>query len=536
MVVGLSATDPRLELYNDPVKLMWAMGYDGVTDELHGEAMRFLLSQKRAWVEFPRGHYKSTCMSIGLVIWLLLRNPSERILLMSAALNLVQDFISQINQKLRGDLRFESGLRVPFATAFPWMKVGSYSVQKGLNVVGRRGNNPDRSVFALGVGSSAAGRHPTIIITDDLSNEQNSRTLAQREKVIDAYSTLTPLAKDMDCPIWNIGTPWELGDFSCYAKETLKLPTFRRHFWGGPPRPSRPEQFRPDKVDEAKGWTGWPLDPNIMSAEQMEQIETFGSDKFVPYHRRSAWYYCDPVSGDYPTFTRDLVNASHRYDLTAFRLKELEGYEVALVDPAYKPERHHDHSGITVVRVLRACDLHLDHFPPSTNIYIPVEAHDIPEGTGGLLHAMREIAKRRGDPKTGLLRGFLVEGAAYQDSVGPWFYEELPHGVKVASVKGIAAGKGKDFRSMGLAAAMGEGRFALPPDFPGHDLLCKALLEYNPRDRDDLVDSAALISMLPREGDPLPKPRVRPEPGTLASQLQYLDSLNSGATTRKWGM
>ncbi len=515
---------------------MHAMGYEGMTEELHGAAFKFMLPKKRCWIEFPRGHYKSTGFSIGLPIWLLMRDPSARILLMSAALNLVQDFIKQIETKLRGDIKFPNGARVPFASAFPWMKVKNYSMQKGLDIVGRSGNNPDRSIFALGIGSSAAGRHPTIIITDDLSNEQNSTSQLQREKVIESYGTLTPLAKDMNCPIWNIGTPWELGDFACYVKETLRLPTFRRHFWGGEARPDRPDQFRAERVNEAKGWTGWPLDPNIMTASQMEELETFGSEKFLPLHRRHAWYYCDPISGDYPTFTRDLLNASYRYGLNAFRLKELEGYEVALVDPAYKPERHHDHSGITIVRVLRATDLNLDHFPPQTNIFVAVEAHDIEGGTAGLLNAMREIANRRGDPRHGLLRGFLVEGAAYQDSVGPWFYEELPHGVKVAPVRGIAAGKGKDFRSMGLSAAIGEGRFVLTKDMKHHDLFYKSLLEYNPRDRDDLVDSAALISMLPREGDPLPKPTVRPNPGTLAAELDYIKATQGGSPTQKWGL
>lgn len=513
--------DPRLGLLEDPIALGRALGYVGLTEELHGAGVRFALGTDRCWIEWPRGHYKSTLWSIVMPIWFLARDPSSRVMLMSAALSLVQDFIEQINTLLIGDLRFEDGVRMPVSSVFPWLGVSSYHKRNGLNVLGRSGNNPDHSIFPMAVGSAAAGRHPTIIITDDLSNEQNSKSLAQREKVVDSYSTLTPLAKTMDCPIYSIGTPWELGDFSCHMKGTLKVPVFRRHVWGGRPRPDRPDQFRADRVDAARGWTGWPLDPDIMSADQIEAIEDPSSDKYVPFHRRSAWYYCEPVAGDFPVFGRELVHSCHRYELESGGLEARPGYEIALVQPAQKPDRHHNHSGIILIRVVTAGDLGCDSFfPPLLNIYGVVAAEVVPNGAEGLLARLRALPEERPD-----LRAVLVDHLAYTASVGPWLTAPLPRGIVVRGLSGTQSQTDRGHRAMGLAAAMGEGRFALPTDFPGKVDFIRALTEYNHQDGNPLVDAASLISILPRLGRI--STEAASEPGRLPKRKQ---------TARKWGL
>jgi len=497
-------------LLQSPIALGHALGYTGLTEELHGAAWNFVAGRPRSYIEFPRGHYKSTLFSIILPIWHLLRNPAERIMLIGANKTLAQAFLRQIHQHLLGDLIIQ-GEKIPFASVFPWMAVGrgrnsGYSEKLGLNIKGRSGNNKERSIFTAGILTSTAGRHPTIIIADDLQDEQNSVTWGQREKVWRAYQTLTPLAEDLNCPIYVIGTPWAQFDLAWRLKEELKVPTFRRTIWSGTPQHNGKP---PGEVNPELGMTGWPLAPHIMNAEQIQWLTDPNNDKRISWELFSVWYRCVAVPSSEALFDLDIWNGMQDQSI---HLDQIEGYEIALVDPACSDEKRTCPSGIVIYRVNTAQELGLAFPNPALNIYTLAGVYEIHGGYNHLWNALRKIAH---DPRHKRLRLIAVESVAFQEIVA-WVEKGLPNGIRCVPIKGIAKGNGKPRRAMGLQDAILRGRVRRPAhNIPGLDILKTQMLNWPKLDHDDVFDAAALVSMMPKTGDLRPETKQTPQPQTL---------------------
>jgi len=412
------------------------------------------------------------------------------------------------------------------------MRVTSAAEDKGLNIAGRSGPNRERSIFATSVDKATAGKHPTRITCDDLSNEQNSQNQSQRDKVIRSYEQLTPIAKDMNCPIRVVGTPWSIGDLSDHLRSELNVPTFRRPCWGGEaPAGYDPERDGPPPgpVDVDAGETGWPLCEGFYTAEQLHWLTDPGNPKRISNEFYNAQYRLNPIPAENAWFTNPILDAA-----TWGELAELPegGYEVGLIDPAFSSKGTGDSSGIVIYRVYRAKDLGMDPqaMGAETNIYVPTECVRVPGALEACIRAVEGLCD--GKAHRGRLRAFLLENVAAQTAVIPWI-KPLPGGVRLIKTKYINNSKGQEWRIMGLKKAMLQSRVILPPQFPGRDLLISECRRWpmNKKHDDDVLDAAALVSMLPREGAPYEDPNPEPpKPQTLAWSDEYLKR-NAGV----WG-
>ena len=473
-------------MWLDPLDFGRALGYKGVVGRkefgpFHDEMMRHAYSQPRTSTIVPRGHAKSTCLTVIDTCWHLLRHPESRNLLASATLDLAKKLVGEIRDRLNGDLELAPGVFLPVREVFPWIAPTGDRRKSGptdqLNIQGRTGTGREPSVFAASVESNLAGNHPTRAVIDDPANEQNSRTYSRRQKVIEFIETLEPLMYAPDSPIRHIGTPWAFSDVTTYLAYREDWSQFRFSVWDG----VNPETGERDgKGPGPKG--GWALCPSFLTESEIQQKAEALSKQFF-----AAQYLCSPIPAEEAIFEPELIQAaSHTYnspdDLP-------DGPEILLYDPVARISGvTGDLNAIVIVKALPAQQLGLQGFPPDRNIFIPVYAHEI---AGGADLAAQHIEGLAAERKA--LKSIWIEQVASQSLFGPWLEERGK--IKGVRIRGQKIGTSSlTYLLMGLQTGMRKGYILFPHKFPGSELLKRRLVEYPKSESDDLVSAFALLS------------------------------------------
>jgi len=483
--------DAIFRIWGDPIALGIALGYKGepVTGrkqfgKFHRAMLNHVHAQPKTSTIVPRGHAKSTLITVIDTCHHLLHFPESRSLIACATLDLAKKLVGEIRDRLNGELEILPGLFMQVSDVFPWIGIQGDTRKAGpcdrFNIVGRAGKGREPSVFASSVESNLAGNHPTRAIIDDPANEQNSRTYTRRQKVIDFIEALEPLMYAPDSPINHIGTPWAFEDVTAYLKRRGDWIQFRFGVWDGPP----PEDADPS--DEGP----WPLCPSFLTADEINEKEAALSRTFF-----SAQYLCEPVPSEEAIFDLELVRAATDPDMTLENLPE--GHEVLLYDPVARVDGlKGDLNGIIVVRVLPAHKLGLKGFPPDRNIFVPIKAIELVGGADAAACWIEEI----GVPAHPALKSIWIEQVAAQALFAPWLEERGK--IKGVKIRGQKVGNASlPYRLMSLQTAMRKGYLILPKEFPGRELLHRRLLEYPLSNSDDLVSALALLStMVERKG------------------------------------
>jgi len=462
-------------LWDDPLAFGEAIGYKGDTAgrKVFGPFHRAMLehtdSAVRTSTVVPRGHAKSTVISVIKNAHALFRDPSERILIGCAGLDLAKKLVGEIRDRLDGEIELLPGIFISIRDAFPWLAPvrtpgGKRSgPTEAFNIEGRSGRGREPSVFGASVSSNLAGNHPTKATIDDPANEQNSRTFARRQQVIEFIQQLEPLMHSPDSQIDHIGTPWAFHDVTHYLGEHKGWTQFRFGLYDGPDHTV--------------------LCPSFLTEEEAQRIQESVSKQFF-----AAQYLCDPIPAEEALFDDDMLRSSTSSELTLASLPP--GPEILLWDPVGRVTGNEgDRNGVLVVRVLPAAVLGIGELERDRNVFIPVRAHEI---AGGADSAAAWI-ERVGIPEHPLLQTVWVEKVAAQALIVPWMEERNKlGGVKVRGHKIPAVSL--PFRLQGVQTALRKGTMKLLPDFPGRDLLLKRLTEFPLGDSDDLLAALALLS------------------------------------------
>jgi predicted phage terminase large subunit-like protein len=174
----------------------------------HQELCTFVETNKhkKKLVLVPRGHLKSTLVTVGYSLQQLLKDPSRRILIANATYNLACNFLTDIKRQLKfndkihllwGDLsrnpeRWSSN-EIALATA------------KGMH------GKKEPNITAMGLESNLTSQHYDVIIGDDLVNKDYVNTADQIQKTINFYKeALNLLEPNGEFII--IGTRWHDSD------------------------------------------------------------------------------------------------------------------------------------------------------------------------------------------------------------------------------------------------------------------------------------------------------------------------------------
>jgi len=479
------ATEIR-RIWQDPLAFGEALGYTGDRagrkrfGPFHRRMLEHTESAARTSTVVPRGHAKSTVISIIKNAHRLLRDPSERILIACATMDLAEKLIGEIRDRLNGDLSL-GGQNFPVRDIFPWLAIpggaqGRSGPCRSFNVAGRAGRGREPSVFASSITSSLAGNHPTAATIDDPANEQNSRTYARRQQVIEFIQQLEPLMYSPDSPIDHIGTPWAFQDITAHLGDHGGWTQFRFGCWDGEGAPGAGPG--PDGT--------WPLCPSFLTAAELAEKEQSVSKQFF-----AAQYLCDPIPAEESLFEDLLINEATDRDLAL-----PDAPEILLWDPVGRIEGNTgDRNGLLIVRAVPAGILGLRGFEPDRNIFVPVLAHEVAGGADEAACWIERIAETRP-----LLQSVWIEKVACQGLLVPWLEERgRLGGIRIRS-QAIPM-KALSYRLQGLQTALRKGYLRLLPSFEGRDLLVRRMTEFPLSDTDDLLAAMALLSsQLDRRG------------------------------------
>lgn len=180
-------------------------------DSLHGGLVQVLEAPgDRKLILLPRGHQKSTIVSVGWVIQQLLRNPDIRVQIISATWKLSKDLLHQIKRILEdSDLKEIFGVfksrQTRWSTEF-------------IDIAQSKRRSKDPTISTGGINTGKTGSHCDIMVLDDVVSPENTTTPELIRKTVDSYKDLLPLI-DPGGVLVVIGTRYSLSDLYGYLIE-----------------------------------------------------------------------------------------------------------------------------------------------------------------------------------------------------------------------------------------------------------------------------------------------------------------------------
>lgn len=181
------------------------LGLNRWSDDVHGGIEQHLNAPgDRKLVLLPRGHQKTTIISVCWVIQQLLKNPNETVGIYSATWPLAKDILVQIKnilvysplKDIYGSFQSDSGR---------WTLSNIDIAQKNVML----SKNP--SISTGGVDTGKTGTHCSLMLFDDIVTPENTTTPDQVRKTIESYQDCLPLL-DPGGRIVVIGTRYTMGD------------------------------------------------------------------------------------------------------------------------------------------------------------------------------------------------------------------------------------------------------------------------------------------------------------------------------------
>lgn len=188
--------------------------YKPLLAPVHYEMMDFAAKPgRRKLLLIPRGHLKSSLITIPLTIQALLKDPDSRILITSAVLGNSSDFLRSI----KGYFESNEVLKALFGdfVSDKWNEVEIVIKQR------KKKQIKESSVMASSVDKGIVSKHFNFIVADDLVNRETINTKEQLEKTITYYKDLLDLL-DPDGTLILIGTRWHFDDIYAYILEEDK--------------------------------------------------------------------------------------------------------------------------------------------------------------------------------------------------------------------------------------------------------------------------------------------------------------------------
>src|SRR5215469_9982774 len=217
------------------------LGYKDVSQEVHGEIIATLQHFKggedilgegglvkytpavSCWelegprnqlILFPRGHLKTTIITIAHTIQWIINYPNIRILMSTATGDQVKKMLNEV----KGHFQFNPGFRQVFPDYCPPpKKAGEWGSQEEFTVPNRTVHRKEPTVSTCSVGKVIAGAHYEVIKNSDLVDKENVKTPNQIADVISHFGYLNPLLERSELSPFHgwtdvEGTRYDFGD------------------------------------------------------------------------------------------------------------------------------------------------------------------------------------------------------------------------------------------------------------------------------------------------------------------------------------
>lgn len=474
------------------------LGYDWFIPHIHGPLCKVLESDEltRALIELPRGWLKSTLCSISYPMWLSIRNPNVRVLIVQNSSTNACKKLSVIGQQWEKNQLLRA--------MYPELLPGTYS-QWGADAkcLTRSKSFAEATYEAAGTSTKVVSRHYDVIIEDDTVapdfDELGSESLAPSHdevtKAIGWHRTnaLPLLNNPTKDKILVVGTRWYDQDLIRWVKDNepeYKILT----------RACREdEQGRPD----AKGKVTYPerFDANVLKSLEIG----LGSYMF------GCLYLNTPVRSEDMLFKPEWF----RYYDTPPRMQDLAVYTTVDVatDPELAKSDDIDYNVVmTAGKDLRTGEIFvLDYFRERCN-------------PGQLAMAIFDHVLRFNPITVG------YDNTAYQRSIEYWLREMMRQQNKFFLMEPISR-SGKDAKRVAIRQ--------LQPLFQSqtiflrthHKELISELTTFPLSRHDDLADALAMQLQLWKTTKSARQvaQQLNPDPFTFANALKELKSRNRGS-------
>lgn len=302
------------------------------TGETKGMQDQFNPAFKNLLLLMPRGTFKSSVVTIGFSLQMILNDPDCRILLDSETFAKSKAFLMEIKGHLENNEKYREVFKTIHGVYPDEAKRKSDLLwsDKELNIAARKRPRKEPTFSCAGIDTTKNGMHYDLIICDDLHSEKNVTNKEQIDQVIDhwklAYSLLDP-----GKPMIVIGTRWDYNDLYQHILDN------ERHRFN-------------ILIRRAVKEDGSLLFPERLTKEFLEQTKmTQGSYIF------SCQYLNEPVDDESATFKRSkILTKPWEY------VKDRPINWYLMVDPSYEGE-YSDFAALVVAGMDHQRDLYVRH-------------------------------------------------------------------------------------------------------------------------------------------------------------------------------
>lgn len=164
----------------------------------------------RKLILLPRGHQKSTIITVGWVVQQILRDPNVRIQIISATWKLSKDLLHQIKAVLT-----TTALKDIFGD---FCTPQTRWTTEFIDVAQRTKHTKDPTISTGGIDTGKTGSHCDLLVFDDIVSPENTTTPEQINKTNDSFRDCLPLL-DPGGRIVLIGTRYAMSDLYGYLIE-----------------------------------------------------------------------------------------------------------------------------------------------------------------------------------------------------------------------------------------------------------------------------------------------------------------------------
>lgn len=284
------------------------LGYKDMSPGYHRILADTIRTYKDEWQLHlhPRGHFKSTLLTVSETIQAIINNPNETILIVNAVLGNSVSFLREIKSHFLGNERF----RYLFPEFVP-NKASEEGTTDAFTTPARIDKwIREATVEIAGIDKSVVSRHYSRIIFDDVINNINVSTKEQREKVINSYKEYLSLLNPGGV-IRVIGTRWHYYDLYGYLAEEIKAerranlePLFKMFVtkaWTDQDQtiPAFPERFNRKYLDTLKAKQGsYIFSCQYMNDPQPEEDKVFSRNDIrlakepIRAQEHELFYFC----------------------------------------------------------------------------------------------------------------------------------------------------------------------------------------------------------------------------------------------------
>lgn len=179
----------------------------------------------RLAVAAPRGHAKSTLVTLGYILWCVLYGHEKFVVIISDTSDQARDMLTHIKHELEGNQRLVEDF--PEACEQPGLKAPAERWRKD-DLITRHGVR----VMAIGSGQRLRGRRfkearPTLIVLDDAENEESVRSPEQRTQKLEWFTSTVCKAGTGSTNMVAVGTVLHTESLLAGLLDGKKLPGWK---------------------------------------------------------------------------------------------------------------------------------------------------------------------------------------------------------------------------------------------------------------------------------------------------------------------